>query len=338
MRLLTTLMISILTIILLSFSCGEFLNHLKTITKEKEENLEKTKADLVLRQQKLKEDKSLQESRSDPESVISSLTAFSTNSNNDNVLTNICDDAKKIDQNKSNPSICLSSSDQAAKKSNPPAFESSSDQGAKESNPSTPDASFDQVVNKWNPSSFESSSDQVAAKKQCTDDGSGTSSDGHKGAHIGDNKMSSSDGSGSSSDGGHKGAHIAVNKMSSSVSDMTDSNRGSSDGKTSTGTNDLKTALVTSSEGCSQRSGEDEVSSTAAVVSGIGSQKHGHTHADVVVKTGPRKRKRKHELTSLDEGFILDYREVFMTSNVPQIISTLAGRIIICKFTSSTSY
>ena len=236
------------------------MNHLKSITKDKEEKLEKTKADIALREQKLKEDQGLQDSRSDPESVTSSLTAFSTNSGN--VITNASDDAKKSDQRKPNPEQSAPS-------------ETSSD-------PST--------------------------KKSCTDDGSG-----------------------SSSDSGSKGAHISVNKMSSSVSDMTDSNKGSSDGKTSTET-DLKPTVVTSSEGCSQRSCEVEVSSTAAVISGIGSEEHGHTHADVVIKTGQRKRKRQHEPTSLDEDFVLNYQEVFMTSNVPQLISTLAGRIIICKY------
>ena len=45
-------------------------------------------------------------------------------------------------------------------------------------------------------------------KKQCVDDGSSVSSKS-----------------------GHKGKDISVNKMSSSLSDMTDSNKGSSDGK-----------------------------------------------------------------------------------------------------------
>lgn len=242
------------------------MNHLKSITKEKEEKLEKTKADIALREQKLKEDQGLQDSRSDPESVTSSLTNFSTSSGN--FVTNVSDDAKKSDQGKPNP-----------------------EQSAPSAPSTTPETSSDPPT-----------------KKSSTDDGSG-----------------------SSSDSGPKGAHIAVNKMSSSVSDMTDSNKGSSDGKTSTET-DLKPSLVTSSEGCSQRHCEEEVSSTAAVVSGIGSQEHGHTHADVVIKTAQRKRKRQHEPTSLDEDFVLNYQEVFMTSNVPQIISTLAGRIIICKY------
>ncbi len=274
-------------------SCGEYLNHLKSITKEKEDQLEKTKADLALRAQKLKEEQGYQGSRSDPESVTSSLTAFSTNSSN--VVTNTPDDPKKNDQNKPNP-LQSAQSETSSDKPNPSQSETSSS-------------------DKPNPSQSEVSPDQTP-KKQVIDDGSGTSSDS-----------------------GHKGTHIAVNKMSSSISDMTDSNKGSSDGKTSTAT-ELKATLVTASEGCSQRSGEVEVSSTAAVVSGIGSQKHGHTHADVVVKTGqrPRKRKRHHEPTSLDEDFVLNYQEVFMTSNVPQIISTLAGRIIICKFTSLIKY
>lgn len=243
-------------------TCAEYLKHLIKVTKEKEEKLAKTKADLSIRDQKLKEDKVLQDSRSDPESVTSSLTAFSTSTDNVQVA-------------------------------------------------STVDTEKNTNIQKYvSHNTSEGSSNQMT-KKQCVDDGSGISSES-----------------------GYKGKDISVNKMSSSLSDMTDSNKGSSDGKGSNiGSESNRKAAVLSNEVSSHRSGEVEVSSTAAVVSGIGSQEHGHEHADIVIKMGPRDRKRKRheEKNSLEEGFVLNYEEVFMSSNVPQFIVTLAGRIITCN-------
>ncbi len=231
------------------------MKHLISVAKEKEEKLAKTKADFAVRDQKLKEDKMLHDSRSDPESVTSSITAISTSS----------------------------AQVQAA---------SSSDN--------------DKVGNKLkdtSQSASETSSDQLI-KQRCVDDGSGASSES-----------------------GPKGRDFSVNKMSSSVSEMTDSNRGSSDGK---GNSD-----PISSEACSHKSGGDsEVSSTAAVVSGIGSQEPCLQHTGVVIKTRQKDRKRKYleEKNSLDENFTLNYEEVFMNSNVPQIIATWAGRVVLCKY------
>ena len=45
-----------------------------------------------------------------------------------------------------------------------------------------------------------------------------------------------------------------------------------------------------------------------------------------------RHRKRfRSERSSLDRKFEINYEEVFLTSNVPQIIATPAGRIVTCK-------
>lgn len=237
------------------------MKHLISVAKEKEEKLAKTKADFAVRDQKLKEEKMLQDSRSDPESVTSSITAFSTSS----------------------------AQVQAA---------SSSD--------------IDKVGNKLKDTSHsasETSSDRLT-KKRCVDDGSGASSES-----------------------GPKGRDFSVNKMSSSVSEMTDSNRGSSDGKGNSESDSKRDPI--SSEACSHKSGGDsEVSSTAAVVSGIGSQEPCHQHTGIVIKTSQRDRKRKYleEKNSLDENFTLNYEEVFMNSNVPQIIATWAGRVVTCKY------
>ena len=141
-------------------------------------------------------------------------------------------------------------------------------------------------------------------------------------------------------------------KMSSNISDLTDSNKGSSsDGKGSTGSSDGK-GSTGSSEGkvsnessltnqnCTgneNKSSSKSVSSTAVVVSGIESKSFRHGHADVVVKdrsanSSRRKAKRRNESTSLDADFLLNYEEVFLTSNIPQCIATPAGRIVSCKF------
>jgi hypothetical protein len=223
-------------------TCAEYVKHLISTAKEKEEKLAKTKADIAIRDQKLKEEKMLQEARSDPESVTSSITAFSSTSAH----------------------VQAASSPDINKASNNPkhSFQSTS----------------------------ESSSDQI------------------------------------SSESGPKGKDFSVNKMSSSVSDMTDSNKGSADGKES--------KERSGNEAFSQKSGgETEVSSTAAVVSGIGSQEPCHQHTGLEIKMRPRDRKRKYtqEKNSLDENFSLNYEEVFMSSNVPQIIATLAGRVVTCN-------
>lgn len=74
-------------------------------------------------------------------------------------------------------------------------------------------------------------------------------------------------------------------------------------------------------------------SSSAAVVKGR-DRNNSHTkHADVVIKGRSVERKHKKpsspsEITSLEESFVLDYEEVFLKSNVPQIIASTAGRLV----------
>lgn len=139
--------------------------------------------------------------------------------------------------------------------------------------------------------------------------------------------------------------HISLDKMSSNLSDLTDSNKGSSsDGKGSTGSSDGKASTDTKessttnqhSTGNENKSSSTSVSSTAVVVSGIESKSFRNGHADVVVKDRSanarrRKAKRRNACTSLDEDFVLNYEEVFLTSNIPQIIATPAGRIVSCE-------
>lgn len=113
--------------------------------------------------------------------------------------------------------------------------------------------------------------------------------------------------------------NITLDKMSSSMSELTDSNKGSDsgDGKK------MNASMASS------------ISSTAAVVRGSASSKREQGHADVVVKTRKKGASSQSdtstEPTSLDPDFELDYEAVFVTSNVPQLIATPAGRIVACK-------
>ena len=61
-------------------TCTEYLKHLINVTKEKEEAVMKVKLEVIVYQQKIEENKALQESRSDRESVMSGLTNSSSGS------------------------------------------------------------------------------------------------------------------------------------------------------------------------------------------------------------------------------------------------------------------
>jgi hypothetical protein len=103
------------------------------------------------------------------------------------------------------------------------------------------------------------------------------------------------------------------------VPDLTDGNIASS----SSGNEDVEDDSPSSSS----------LSSNADVkkiqgVTGIRSREAGH--ADVVIQN---KRKRKTpparaEATSLEENFELDYEEVFLNSNIPQVLATTSGKVV----------
>ena len=61
-------------------ACTEYLKYLIKVTKEKEGAVMKAKLEDTVYQQKIEEDKALQESRSDRESVMSGLTNSSSGS------------------------------------------------------------------------------------------------------------------------------------------------------------------------------------------------------------------------------------------------------------------
>lgn len=132
-------------------------------------------------------------------------------------------------------------------------------------------------------------------------------------------KENSSGDSADSSSGEEQGCgsaqNISLDKTTSSVSDITDSNRGSSGG--------------------SEQPSSSSISSTAAVARGTSSRDRADGHADVVVRINRHHKNNKkmlgnEEATSMDSNFDLNFEEAFISSNVPQLIATPAGRIIAC--------
>eukprot|EP00557_Chaetoceros_sp_GSL56_P009223 CAMPEP_0176496290 /NCGR_PEP_ID=MMETSP0200_2-20121128/11115_1 /TAXON_ID=947934 /ORGANISM="Chaetoceros sp., Strain GSL56" /LENGTH=855 /DNA_ID=CAMNT_0017894233 /DNA_START=14 /DNA_END=2581 /DNA_ORIENTATION=+ len=265
-----------------------YLKHLIQTTKEKERNLQKAKAEVALRNQKLEEDKVLQDGRSDPESVTSSLTAFSSSES-------------KFRESTEDSSTNVAVTSTGKRKSR------------------TQDSSDEPLE----------TMKKAARTLDKHEEGSNHDSNLSSGGNI--------DSSNSAS--GHDGKNISIDKMSSSLSDMTDSNRGSSDGQgngSSDGhgnsSKDGKAAFdlsLLAQEEISDSKTESSISSTAAVVSGVESKEHDHRNTAIIFTTD-RKRKQK-EKTSIDDGFKLSYQEVFLSSNVPQMIATPAGRIVACN-------
>jgi len=259
---------------LLLCRCADYVKHLIKTTEEKEEAVEKAKADLEVKERKLEEDKALLEGRSDPESVTSSLTAYTAGS------------GKGGEANANEVSDTSSGSKRKAEELERDSTNGSLSKKAK---------------------AEESSADSSGA-----DDG------------------------GSSS--GLRGHNISIGKMSSSVSELTDSNRGSSDSGGEKGGRHESAAHKKhprSEDESSDLPSSSSISSTAAVLRGAGSHHEEHGHADVVIREKKHSRHRKRqreERSSLDRKFEIDYEEVFLTSNVPQILATPAGRIVACKY------
>ena len=143
------------------------------------------------------------------------------------------------------------------------------------------------------------------------------------------------------------GKNISFHKDSSTLSDMTDSNQSGTDGGSGGG------GAHNSSKGGAGDISTSSISSAAAVVLGVESSqnteqvrrrrharsKHNlpskkelpsctDTHAETkemgAMNTNTSHKKKR-------RGFHYDYKEVFLKSNVPQLIATLSGRIVVCK-------
>ena len=271
----------------LAYRCADYVKHLIKSTEEKEEAVERAKADLEVKERMLEEDNALLEGRSDPESVTSSLTASTANSGKADGTPG---DAKP---------------------------KSDANSGSKRKA---------EVLERDAVNDTESQKKAKADQAKAVCDAKADES----------NEDSSGVDEGGSGPSGH---NISIGKMSSSISELTDSNRGSSDsGVEKRGSHEHaahKKRLRSDDDESSDLPSSSSISSTAAVLRGAGSRHRDHGHADVVIKEKKhcrhhRKRFRK-ERSSLDHKFVIDYEEVFLTSNVPQIIATPAGRIVACK-------
>lgn len=113
---------------------------------------------------------------------------------------------------------------------------------------------------------------------------------------------------------------------------ISSSNKGSSsEGTSSEGQNNRRVSSGREEASHSSSSGgttSADVSSVGAVARGLYNRTHEINHADVIVKGRKPRSTMKGEVTSMDESFKLDYEEVFIKSNVPQLIATTAGRIV----------
>lgn len=150
-------------------------------------------------------------------------------------------------------------------------------------------------------------------------------------------ESSSEEDAGNEGEEGPGGKNISFDKTSSSVSDMTDSNRSSMNGN---GVNKKKQILQqakVNSEAGTASTGTSSISSTAAVVRGSSHkspQSHrrhrsptldaiAEGHGDSMKKAAHKKKRR---------SFDYNYKEVFLKSNIPQLIVTLSGRVVVCKY------
>lgn len=113
---------------------------------------------------------------------------------------------------------------------------------------------------------------------------------------------------------------------------ISSSNKGSSsEGTSSEGQNNRfvsfeREEASNSSSSCGTTAGD--VSSVGAVARGLCNRTHEINHSDVIVKGRKPRSVLNGEVTSMDESFKLDYEEVFVKSNVSQLIATPAGRIV----------
>jgi hypothetical protein len=269
------------------------MEFLKRSNKEKENDIEHTK--------KLIEEKALLEARSDPESIPDSVTSSLTASS-----------GRSTSPSEENGSDKESSSS------------SDNDRGQKKIRKKRKTISYAENTNKAS-TSQESSNKKLRSAREKRKSPSSTESSSE------DDACNEGEGPG--------GKNISFDKTSSSVSDMTDSNRSSIDGAgTNKGKQGQQQAQSKNELGAASV-GTSSISSTAAVMRGSShkspeSKRH-HLRglatsaieaatAGIGDKKKPHKKKRR--------GFEYDYKEVFLKSNLPQLIATLSGRVVVCKF------
>ena len=235
--------------------CKDYVEHLIKTTKEKEEALEKAKADLMEKQKKQQEDKAANESRSDPESVMSSLTASSRNTSSNSSSASIDDNDGKVKKE----------------------YE---------------DMKKRKLVNENN--------EKISRQKLEPHQESSVDSKGHEVSDIENNKQ-------------EKPTKVESNQSERNI-DMTQtsSSENGNEKKKFQEMKNMQTKQVSESE-----KDDDHKSSDVS------------TFATINVT----------ELTKqASQDMVLDYEQVFMSSNVPQLIATAAGRIVKCKLLQKLNY
>ncbi len=290
------------------------MDYLKKSHKDKEADIEHTK--------KLIEEKALFEARSDPESIPESVTSTLTAS------TVRCNSP-------------TSSSDKDDS--------STSSRGVKKRKKCSLTKDNNDDVEKHKSSKYPIKNSRSREKLEGEDNPASST------------ESSSEDDAGNESPGGK---NILFDKTSSSVSDMTDSNRSSADGtglgsSVSKGKSSFKAhkRIHESISGCSNANSGDipmistddlqstsSISSTAAVARGVMSSQKSLSHRDnrrhhssvkspeeATAATSATNEKNVCAHKKKRRGFEYDYKEVFLKSNVPQLIATLSGRIVVCK-------
>ena len=132
------------------------------------------------------------------------------------------------------------------------------------------------------------------------------------------------------------GRRICFDKANSNMSDITSSNQGEEGGQGENSSSSVSsTAAVVRGLGSSQlkrhgrRHRSDRIDRNLPAMSGecesnnVNSVKEMNVCSTTTASTSHHKKKRR--------SFHYDYREVFLKSNVPQFIATLSGRIVVCE-------
>jgi len=176
-------------------------------------------------------------------------------------------------------------------------------------------------------------------KKLCT-----VSSEATSGESSGEDRGGSS---GSGRGGGPNVHGCSISKTISTVSDITDSNRGSSSNSSGSGSgssDDVPTEQDSPSgnDDDGEQPSTSTISSDAAVASEKTSRDRDSCHMDVVFNNDKRMGRKRppEEVTSLERSFELNYEEVFNKSNIPQLIANTSGKIVTWNecFAKATGY
>ena len=271
-------------------------------TKEKEEAIEKLNTELAASKRKLEED-SVQESRSDPESVTSSLTSDTngthhrhSRSNNNNHNSNKKQKLAQHQQQKQ----------QQLQKNN--------------------------TTSSHNMSSVSMNEESSGGGEDRTSRGSGTGSGSGSGGS----------GSGSPSAQGFSVDKTDNTGVSDITDSNRASSSNTYESSSANPESTSRVSVKQKRDQGGQLHSNSSICSDAAVASlktfpGQDDGQHQHNHKDVVFTNGGTRSHRKRsaaaaaaakEVSSLDKEFELDYEEIFTMSNVPQLIATTAGKIV----------